>query len=586
MGMVMGYGGSGPRAAPVPPSVRRRLMPAISNRDARAACITPTTPRFPPPPPLQAPRGPPLGRGHAPPPARYTLTGGRVGPRTTFDLDDPSPSQAAHATPAAAAAAAAAEAAESEELLRLMYDTEPPLQRHGQQAGGGSAGDDDAGHEGGGGGGGGGYGGAGYDPYDAPYPQPSYGGSSGSGRYDDCDGDEEDAAAARRASAAAHAAAAAAAAEAAAAAAEYRRLQTAQHQRQVAQTRGYWGSGSVYDDRGAAAGGGGGGGGGHEAGATGRGASGGGPPTGPGGEPLLPVAAVLPAAHAHVLPYSHLTAVQSRAFDAVYHSDASVALAAPTGAGKTGVFELAILRLLASGGSGGGDDAAGTPSPSSSRRRLGCKVVYLCPSRALCAERLDDWRAKFGRLGLTVVSLTGDNDVGGGGEEAALQDSDGADDEGGEAPPRATGSGGGGSYSGRSFGGSAGAGSTSAAAAGGGGAKNGGAGGGSGGGGAGLDHVRSVSQPRNRRGYSEGGCARSLSLAPPLHPHFPLSPLLPHIPPSSSSLPAQADIIVATPEKWDAATRRLRDNTGLVGQIGLLLIDEVCACVPRVAACC
>jgi ATP-dependent DNA helicase HFM1/MER3 len=48
------------------------------------------------------------------------------------------------------------------------------------------------------------------------------------------------------------------------------------------------------------------------------------------------------------------------------------------------------------------------------------------------------------------------------------------------------------------------------------------------------------------------------------------------IPASASSDDiAGADIIIATPEKWDAMTRRWRDNIGLIGQIALLCIDEV-----------
>jgi ATP-dependent DNA helicase HFM1/MER3 len=38
---------------------------------------------------------------------------------------------------------------------------------------------------------------------------------------------------------------------------------------------------------------------------------------------------------------------------------------------------------------------------------------------------------------------------------------------------------------------------------------------------------------------------------------------------------AGADVIVTTPEKWDAVTRRWRDNVGLIAQIELLCIDEV-----------
>ena len=77
---------------------------------------------------------------------------------------------------------------------------------------------------------------------------------------------------------------------------------------------------------------------------------------------------------------------------------------------------------------------------------------------------------------------------------------------------------------------------------------------------------------------------RSLAHAPtssaPVLPtnkiHVPTSP--PPPPPASS--PSQADIIVATPEKWDSITRRLRDNAGLVGQVRRFV------CSARTYRCC
>ncbi|BGP14081.1 ATP-dependent DNA helicase MER3 [Rhodosporidiobolus nylandii] len=88
-------------------------------------------------------------------------------------------------------------------------------------------------------------------------------------------------------------------------------------------------------------------------------------------------------------------AVQSACFDTVYHSDKNVVIAAPTGAGKTVLFELAILRLFSS-------------SPSSDT-----KVLYMAPTKSLCAERVQDWKRKFElSLGWTVQELTGDSDTG------------------------------------------------------------------------------------------------------------------------------------------------------------------------------
>lgn len=180
-------------------------------------------------------------------------------------------------------------------------------------------------------------------------------------------------------------------------------------------------------------------------------------PTGPAGEPLLRLDAVLPARYRCTLPYPTLNAVQSRAFDAVYHSDANVALAAPTGCGKTTIFELGILRLLlqrdgdvappqAQDESGGGNGTSSSSGAGCAYSVAGAKVVYLSPSKALCSERQRDWAGKFGPLGIRVVSVTGDSDAesGGGGGDGAGDDEPGAGgSSGGGTGARGTGGGGG-----------------------------------------------------------------------------------------------------------------------------------------------
>lgn len=63
----------------------------------------------------------------------------------------------------------------------------------------------------------------------------------------------------------------------------------------------------------------------------------------------------------------------------VLESGENVAVCAPTAAGKTVIFDLAIVRAMVLA-------PAGTP--------LNGKVVYLAPNKALCSERADDWCAK------------------------------------------------------------------------------------------------------------------------------------------------------------------------------------------------
>nr|CCC95039.1 putative ATP-dependent RNA helicase [Trypanosoma congolense IL3000] len=81
--------------------------------------------------------------------------------------------------------------------------------------------------------------------------------------------------------------------------------------------------------------------------------------------------------------------VQSQVFHAMFHTDSSIFLGAPTGSGKTVAAEMAILRVF-------------EQCPS------GSKVVYIAPLKALVKERLKDWSERFARLGRHVLELSGD----------------------------------------------------------------------------------------------------------------------------------------------------------------------------------
>ncbi|KAG5647300.1 hypothetical protein DXG03_000837 [Asterophora parasitica] len=67
-------------------------------------------------------------------------------------------------------------------------------------------------------------------------------------------------------------------------------------------------------------------------------------------------------------------------------------ISAPTGSGKTVLFELAIIRMLT--------ESANTDGS--------LKCVYMAPTKALCSERYRDWTAKFDPLGIKCAELTGD----------------------------------------------------------------------------------------------------------------------------------------------------------------------------------
>ncbi|CAH1232813.1 SNRNP200 [Branchiostoma lanceolatum] len=93
-------------------------------------------------------------------------------------------------------------------------------------------------------------------------------------------------------------------------------------------------------------------------------------------------------------PYFNI--VQSKVLDDVLYTDKPLVVCAPTGSGKTVIFELAIIRLLIR--------LANTPV-------YNAKVVYMAPMKALCSERYLDWKEKFGPLGLKCQELTGDSEI-------------------------------------------------------------------------------------------------------------------------------------------------------------------------------
>ena len=127
----------------------------------------------------------------------------------------------------------------------------------------------------------------------------------------------------------------------------------------------------------------------------------GGAPRAPGGHPTP---AIYPAEHntiavvrqqislpwADVFSFENFNAVQSACFNLAACTDDNLVVSAPTGCGKTVLFELGILRLL------------------SCQTHPDAKIVFLAPIKALCQEKVADWRQRFSRMGVRVAELSGD----------------------------------------------------------------------------------------------------------------------------------------------------------------------------------
>eukprot|EP00063_Salmo_salar_P020555 XP_013995390.1 PREDICTED: probable ATP-dependent DNA helicase HFM1 [Salmo salar] len=93
--------------------------------------------------------------------------------------------------------------------------------------------------------------------------------------------------------------------------------------------------------------------------------------------------------------FPYFNYVQSKALDDVLYTSKNFVACAPTGSGKTVLFELAIIRLLME-----------TTEPWRN-----VKAVYMAPIKALCSQRFEDWNKKFGPLGLSCKELTGDTEI-------------------------------------------------------------------------------------------------------------------------------------------------------------------------------
>ena len=94
--------------------------------------------------------------------------------------------------------------------------------------------------------------------------------------------------------------------------------------------------------------------------------------------------------------YESLNRLQSRVFPTAYGTNENMLVCAPTGAGKTDVALMAILRELKQHVSGG------------RLERDPFKIVYVAPMKALAAEVVSKFSGRLKYLGVVVNELTGD----------------------------------------------------------------------------------------------------------------------------------------------------------------------------------
>ncbi|XP_042463156.1 ATP-dependent DNA helicase MER3 homolog isoform X1 [Zingiber officinale] len=114
---------------------------------------------------------------------------------------------------------------------------------------------------------------------------------------------------------------------------------------------------------------------------------------------LVPVSE-LPAPFRAIFSFRYFNSLQSECFFGCFFSDMNMVISAPTGSGKTVLFQLCILRLMSKFLS------EGRFSPIKGT----LKTIYIAPSKALVQEKLRDWNMKFGPLAINCLEMTSDSE--------------------------------------------------------------------------------------------------------------------------------------------------------------------------------
>lgn len=97
------------------------------------------------------------------------------------------------------------------------------------------------------------------------------------------------------------------------------------------------------------------------------------------------------------LPYRNIwkmkgfNRMQSEMLSELLNGDENVVVTAPTGAGKTVLFEMALVRMF--------------------KKYKDGKAVYLAPTKALCSERFRDWNNRLKGMDCKVLEMTGDSKI-------------------------------------------------------------------------------------------------------------------------------------------------------------------------------
>lgn len=104
----------------------------------------------------------------------------------------------------------------------------------------------------------------------------------------------------------------------------------------------------------------------------------------------IPLSKIAPSMRS-LFSFEFFNRMQSSCLPALYEGNDNCVIGAPTAAGKTVCFELALANQF-------------------QKKSLGTfqKILYLAPLKSLVQERLRDWKHKLGPLGISCQELSGD----------------------------------------------------------------------------------------------------------------------------------------------------------------------------------
>lgn len=101
-----------------------------------------------------------------------------------------------------------------------------------------------------------------------------------------------------------------------------------------------------------------------------------------------------------IIKHTSLNKIQSDCFNILFNTDKNCIISAPTGSGKTLLFELAMAKVI--------KDKYNCSENNFYNKQF--KMIYIGPIKSLCQEKFNEWKIKFNLLNLIVVEATGDAD--------------------------------------------------------------------------------------------------------------------------------------------------------------------------------